>query len=79
MTASARSASAGPMATPKNTTSTVPTMPNIQTAHTTWLTTGPKMMTSREAGVMNTASSVPRTWSVRSAVPGPHRIMLIHM
>ncbi len=33
----------------------------------------------RLTGVMNRASSEPRTCSVRSAVPGPHRIMLIHM
>ena len=69
----------GPIGTRKKRTSTPPTTANIQIAHTIWLTTGPNRITMRLTGVMNRASSEPRTCSVRSAVPGPHRIMLIHM
>jgi hypothetical protein len=40
---------------------------------------GPNSATSREVGVRNIASSVPRICSVRNAVPGPHRIVESHM
>ena len=36
-------------------------------------TPGPKSGTSRDAGVTNTASSVPRSCSCRRAVPAPHK------
>ena len=47
ITPSARSASSGPMGTPKKKTSAPPTTANIQTAHTIWLNTGPNRITSR--------------------------------
>src|SRR5207237_1125056 len=44
---------------------------NVRAIGSSVPTPGPKSGTSREAGVTNTASSVPRSCSCRSAVPAP--------
>ena len=79
ITVSARSASAGPMVTPKPIHSATPTTTKIHTAQMSWLIAGPKRTTRRDAGVRNIASSDPRTCSVRRLVPGPHRMIDSHM
>src|SRR5439155_1572277 len=64
---------------PKRSHSATPITTKFNEAGRMFAAPGPKSGTSRDAGVRKTASSEPRTCSVRSAVPGPQRSVESHM